>query len=182
MFRAILSFAFAAFLFSIVKGFFVPKGVDVNLAMWDVAMVGVAALLYSSVNGFNAVRHSLSETPRVVYMGLVFSFLPLLVAVYALAVWQYAQLSTFQVIAILFGAVAAIVDIVLFSWLSFGRVQAVVASGHRRSSSFIERRVTWINPPRPAPICRTRCWNWDGARKTRRRPSRWPRPVTKMMR
>ena len=127
MFRGLLSIVFAAFLLSIVLGFFKPNAATVDRAMWDVAIVGIAALLYSTVNGFNALRHSADEAPRVVYMGLILSFLPLLVAVYSIAVWQYSpnHLSTFQIIAMVFGGLSAIVDIVLFSWLSFGQVRNI---------------------------------------------------------
>ena len=133
MVRGLLSIAFAVFLLSIVFGVFKPTGGTMDRAMWDVAIVGIAALLYSAVNGMNAVRGSSSESPRGVYMGLLSSVLPLLVAVYSIAVWQYspAKLSTFQIIAMVFGGIAAIVDIVLFSWLSFGG-RSVVAEGRHR--------------------------------------------------
>ena len=127
MFRGLLSIGFAAFLLMIVLGLFKPTAANLDHAMWDVAMVGIVALLYSSVNGFNSIRHSTEESARVVYMGLILSFLPLLVAVYSIAVWQYspARLSTFQIIAMVFGGLAAVVDVVLFSWLSFGQVRNV---------------------------------------------------------
>ena len=135
MFRGLLSIAFAGFLLSIVLGFFKPGAATVDKAMWEVAIIGIAALLYSTVNGFNALRHNSSDSARTVYMGLILSFLPLLVAVYSIAVWQYspAKLSTFQIIAMVFGGLAAIVDLVLFSWLSFGQARGVaVAEGRHR--------------------------------------------------
>ena len=127
MFRGLLSIVFAGFLLSIVLGIFKPNAATVDRAMWDVAIIGIAALLYSAVNGFNALRHSMGESSRVVYMGLILSFLPLLVAVYSIAVWQYspARLSTFQIIAMVFGGLAAVVDVVLFSCLSFGQVRGL---------------------------------------------------------
>ena len=134
MFRGLLSIVFAAFLLTIVFGVFKPAGGSADRAMWDVALVGIAALVYSAINGLNAVRGSASQSPRAVYLGLLSSILPLLVAVYSIAVWQYSptRLSTFQIIAMLFGGLAAIVDIVLFSWLSFGGRDVLTAEAHHR--------------------------------------------------
>ena len=121
MFRGFLSVAFAVFLMAIVLGMWKSSGTTPEGAMWNVAMIGIMALLYTSLTGFVTVRHSTGQGARVVYTSLVFSFLPILVAVYALAIWQYSPngLSTFQVIAVIFGGLAAILDILLFSWLSF---------------------------------------------------------------
>ena len=134
MIRGLLSIIFAAFLLTIVFGVFKPNGETADRAMWDVAVVGIAALIYSAINGLNAVRGSSDTSPRAVYMGLLSSVLPLLVAVYSIAVWQYSptKLSTFQIIAMLFGGLAAIVDIVLFSWLSFGGHGVMSAEARHR--------------------------------------------------
>ena len=125
MIRVLLSLAFAAFLLLIVLGKYQPATGSPDAAMWSVGWVGVAALVYSSINSFNALRHSIGQPARLVYVGLLFSFLPLLVAAYSIAVWQYSpsKLTTFQIIAMLFGGVAAIIDLVLFSWLSFGHAR-----------------------------------------------------------
>ncbi|MGE0629346.1 MAG: hypothetical protein AB7O43_16105 [Hyphomicrobiaceae bacterium] len=121
MLRGFLSVAFAAFLLLIVLGYWKAVGGTPERAMWDVALIGVISLLYLSFTGFSAVRHSIGKGARALYIGLVFSFLPLLVAVYSIAVWQYSPdgLTTFQVIAVLFGGLAALLDVMLFSWLSF---------------------------------------------------------------
>ncbi len=125
MFRVILAIVFAGFLLAIVRGYLDPSATTADAAMWNVAFVGLAALLYSALNSFNALRHSIEQSSRVVYVGLLFSILPLLVAVYSIAVWQYSpqKLSTFQIIAMMFGGIAAIIDLGLFSWLSFGTVR-----------------------------------------------------------
>ena len=133
MFRGLLSVAFAAVLLWIVLGHFNPAGVSPEQAMWNVAFIGIASLLYSSLNSFNALRHSIGQSSRVVYIGLLVSFLPLLVAVYSIAVWQYSpnKLSTFQIIAMIFGGLAALVDLMLFSWLSFGHLRATAPRAAR---------------------------------------------------
>jgi hypothetical protein len=93
--------------------------------MWDVAIVGMLAILYSSLNSFNALRHSISQDARTAYVSFLFSFLPVLVSVYAIAVWQYApvKISTFQIIALMFGGLAALLDFGLFTWLTFGNMR-----------------------------------------------------------
>jgi drug/metabolite transporter (DMT)-like permease len=125
MLRVLLSMLFAAFLLMIVLGRYSPDVATSNSAMWSVALVGMSAIIYSSLNSFNALRHSMGHPPRLVYVGLLFSFLPLMVAAYAIAVWQYSptHLSPFQLIAILFGGLAAIIDLGLFSWLLFGQAR-----------------------------------------------------------
>lgn len=137
MVRVLLSIVFAALLLSIVLGIFKPPGATPNDAMWDVAMVGFAALIYSSLNSFNALRHSMGQSSRLVYVSFLFSFLPLLVAVYSIAVWQYspAKLTTFQIISMLFGGIASIMDLSLFSWLTFGSVRRAGqdASSHAKA-------------------------------------------------
>jgi|LNFM01.1.fsa_nt_gb hypothetical protein len=123
MLRVALSVIFAAFLLLIVLGRYSPDTVSAPSAMWSVGLVGLAAIVYSSLNSFSALRHSMGQPPKLVYVGLLFSFLPLLVAAYSIAVWQYSpsKLSTFQIIAMMFGGVAAMIDLVLFSWLLFGQ-------------------------------------------------------------
>lgn len=133
MLRVLLSMLFAAFLLLIVLGRYSPDIATSSSAMWSVGLVGVAAIVYSSLNSFNALRHSMGQPARLVYVGLLFSFLPLMVAAYAIAVWQYSpnQLTTFQVIAILFGGLAAVIDLVLFSWLLFGQSRQAFRTGRR---------------------------------------------------
>lgn len=123
MLRVALSVLFAGFLLAIVLGRFSPDTGSASSAMWSVGIVGLAAIAYSSLNSFSALRHSMGQPPRLVYAGLLFSFLPLLVAAYSIAVWQYSpsKLTTFQIIAMLFGGFAAMIDLVLFSWLLFGQ-------------------------------------------------------------
>lgn len=123
MLRIVFSVAFALFMLMIVFGQLNPNTGSLEAAMWSVGWVGFVTLLYSAVNSFNALRYSLGQPVRLVYVGLLFSFLPLLVAVYSIAVWQYSpsKLSTFQIIAMMLGGVAAIVDLLFFSWLTFGR-------------------------------------------------------------
>lgn len=101
--------------------------------MWAVTGVGMLAMLYTAVNSFNALRHSMGQPAKLVYVGMLFSVLPLLVAVYAIAVWQYSptHLSTFQVISVLFGGVAALIDLVLFSWLLFGNTRGAFTVSRR---------------------------------------------------
>ncbi|CAN0496136.1 unnamed protein product, partial [Phaeothamnion confervicola] len=88
MLRILLSIAFAGLLLMIVLGSWRPDTETPIAAMWSVGWIGIAAVLYSALNSFNALRHSLGQTPRLVYVGLLFSFLPLLVAAYSIAVWQ----------------------------------------------------------------------------------------------
>lgn len=135
MLRVLLSILFAAFLLLIVLGRYTPDASTASSAMWSVCVVGVSAIVYSSLNSFNALRHSMGQPPRLVYMGLLFSFLPLMVAAYAIAVWQYSpnHLSTFQVIAMTFGGLAAIIDLMLFSWLLFGQTRQDPRQGLRES-------------------------------------------------
>ena len=125
MLRVVLSVLFAAFLLLIVLGRYSPDTVSASSAMWSVGIVGLAAIVYSSLNSFNALRHSMGQPAKLVYIGLLFSFLPLLVAAYSIAVWQYSptKLTTFQIIAMVFGGVAALIDLILFSWLTFGQVR-----------------------------------------------------------
>ena len=125
MFRAVLAVVFSVFLLAIVQGWHKSTGTTPDQAMWDVGLVGLGALLYSSVNGFNALRHSLSQEARTVYVGFLFSLLPLLVAVYSIAVWQYSpsKLTTFQIICMLFGGLSAALDLSLFTWLTFGSIR-----------------------------------------------------------
>ena len=132
MIRVLLSIAFALLLLMIVLGKWVPDTETPRGAMWSVATIGIAALLYSAMNSFNALRHSMGHPPRLVYVGLLFSFLPLLVAAYSIAVWQYSpnKLTTFQIISMMLGGLAAVVDLLLFSWLLFG--QARNAFGDQR--------------------------------------------------
>lgn len=122
MLRILLSTAFAALLLMIVLGRWQPNTETAVAAMWSIGWVGIASILYSALNSFNALRHSLGQTPRLVYVGLLFSFLPLLVAAYSIAVWQYSpsKLTTFQIISMVFGGLAALIDLMLFSWLLFG--------------------------------------------------------------
>lgn len=136
MLRVLLSLMFAAFLLAIVLGNYTPDTASAAGAMWSVGIVGIAAIGYSSFNSFNALRHSIGQPPRLVYLGLLFSFLPLLVAAYSIAVWQYSpsRLTTFQIIAMLFGGLAAIVDLVLFSWLLFGQSRDIFRIGRRGST------------------------------------------------
>jgi hypothetical protein len=133
MLRVLLSVMFAAFLLLIVLGRYAPDTVTANSAMWSVCLVGLAAIGYSALNSFNALRHSMGQPPRLVYVGLLFSFLPLLVAAYSIAVWQYspAKLTDFQIIAMIFGGLAAIIDLVLFSWLLFGQSRQALRQGLR---------------------------------------------------
>ncbi len=135
MLRVILSVLFAVFLLLIVLGRYSPDTVSAASAMWSVGIVGLAAIVYSSLNIFNALRHSMGQPAKLVYVGLLFSFLPLLVAAYSIAVWQYSpnHLSTFQVIAMMFGGVAAMIDLVLFSWLLFGQSRNAFDDHRRRA-------------------------------------------------
>ena len=125
MLRVLLSIAFAIYLLMIVMGQYRPDTATAESAMWSVAVVGLLALVYSSINSFNAMRHSIGQPARLVYVGLLFSFLPLLVAAYSIAVWQYspAKLTTFQIISMVFGGLAAVIDLMLFSWLMFGHAR-----------------------------------------------------------
>ena len=133
MVRAVLAIVFATFLFAVVHGWYKATGTTPDGTMWDIGIVGILALLYSSFNSFNALRFSTEQTGRVVYLGLLFSFLPLLVAVYSIAVYQYSpsKLNTFQIISMVFGGLAAIIDLTLFSWLTFGHVRSLAADRHR---------------------------------------------------
>ena len=135
MLRVVLSVLFAAFLLLIVLGRYSPDTVSASSAMWSVGIVGLAAIVYSSLNSFNALRHSMGQPAKLVYIGLLFSFLPLLVAAYSIAVWQYSlsKLTTFQVIAMMFGGVAAMIDLVLFSWLLFGQSRSAFGDNRRRA-------------------------------------------------
>ena len=125
MLRVLLSIAFAIYLLMIVLGQYRPDTATAESAMWSVAFVGLLALVYSSINSFNALRYSIGQPARLVYVGLLFSFLPLFVAAYSIAVWQYSptKLTTFQIIAMVFGGLAAVIDLMLFSWLSFGQAR-----------------------------------------------------------
>ena len=125
MLRVLLSIAFAIYLLMIVMGQYRPDTASAESAMWSIAVVGLLALVYSSINSFNAMRHSIGQPARLVYVGLLFSFLPLLVAAYSIAVWQYspAKLTTFQIISMVFGGLAAVIDLMLFSWLMFGHAR-----------------------------------------------------------
>lgn len=136
MLRVVFALMFAAFLLAIVLGRFSPDTGSTTSAMWSVGFVGIAAIVYGSLNSFNALRHSIGQPPRLVYLGLLFSFLPLLVAAYSIAVWQYSpnHLSTFQIIAMLFGGLAAIIDLVLFSWLLFGQSRNAFGNAKPRSA------------------------------------------------
>lgn len=133
MLRVLLSALFAVFMLAIVRGFYAPDTGSITSAMWSVGVVGLTAIVYSSLNSFNALRYSIGQPPRLVYAGLLFSFLPLLVAAYAVAVWQYSptHLTTFQIIAMLFGGLAAVIDLVLFSWLLFGQSHNAFKDGRR---------------------------------------------------
>lgn len=133
MLRVLVSIAFALFLLMIVLGRYAPEAATPDAAMWSIGWVGIIALLYSAVNSFDALRHSLGQPARLVYVGLLFSFMPLLVAAYSVAVWQYspAKLSTFQIIAMLFGGLAAIIDLMLFSWLTFGHARNAIAQARK---------------------------------------------------
>jgi hypothetical protein len=135
MLRVVLSVLFAVFLLLIVLGRYSPDTVSASSAMWSVGIVGLAAIAYSSLNSFNALRHSMGQPAKLVYIGLLFSFLPLLVAAYSIAVWQYSpsKLTTFQVIAMMFGGVAAMIDLVLFSWLLFGQSRNAFGDNGRRA-------------------------------------------------
>ena len=132
MFRGFLSIAFAVLLLAIVLGYWTPANTTPDQAMWNVAAIGIVSLLYSSLTGFITVRHTTGQGARVVYTSLLFSFLPILIAVYAVAIWQYSPqgLNTFQLISMIFGGLAAILDILLFSWLSFRHISGDV--GRRR--------------------------------------------------
>ena len=134
MIRVLLSIAFALLLLLIVLGKWAPDTESPRAAMWSVGFIGLAALFYSALNSFNALRHSMGHTPRLVYIGLLFSFLPLLVAAYSIAVWQYspAKLTTFQIISMVLGGTAAAIDLILFSWLLFGNARNAF-SDQRRS-------------------------------------------------
>lgn len=125
MFRVVLSVAFAVLLIAIVRGLYTATGATPEKAMWEVGSIGMLALCYSAANSFNAMRHTLGQPPRLVYVGLICSLLPLLVAVYSIAVYQYSpsKLTTFQVIAMTFGGLASVIDLALFSWLTFGHVR-----------------------------------------------------------
>lgn len=123
MLRVALSILFAMLLLMIVLGRYAPNTATTTSAMWSVGLIGIAAIFYTALNSFNALRHSMGQPARLVYVGLLFSFLPLLVAAYSIAVWQYSpeKLTTFQIIAMVFGGLAALIDLVLFSWLLFGQ-------------------------------------------------------------
>ena len=135
MLRILISVLFAVFMLLIVGGYHLPDTSTPDKAMVSVGWVGIAALLYLAVNSFYALRHSLGQPARLVYVGLLFAFLPLLVAAYSIAVWQYspARLTTFQIIAMLFGGVAALVDLLLFSWLTFGHSRNAFGQEHKRA-------------------------------------------------
>ena len=137
MFRGILSVAFAAFLLAIVTGYYRPDVSAADIAMRSIAVVGLIALLYSAFNSFDALRHSMGQSTRVVYLGLVFAFLPLLIVAYSVAVWQYspAKLTTFQVISMMFGGVASLIDVIFFSWLTFWHTRSPAQGliGRRKS-------------------------------------------------
>jgi len=131
MVRVVLSLAFAVFLLAIVRGWYGATGTTPEKAMWEVGSIGMLALCYSAANSFNAMRHTLGQPARLVYIGLISSLLPLLVAVYSIAVYQYSpsKLTTFQIIAMVFGGLASVIDLALFSWLTFGHVRG---GGERR--------------------------------------------------
>ncbi len=133
MLRVLVSIVFALFLLMIVLGRYAPSPASPDAAMWAIGWVGIVALLYSAVNSFDALRHSLGQPTRLVYIGLLFSFLPLLVAAYSVAVWQYSpdKLSTFQIISMLFGGLSAVVDLTLFSWLTFGHARNANGQGRK---------------------------------------------------
>lgn len=137
MIRIVFAVAFAFFMLMIVLGHYGANTSSVEAAMWSIGWVGVITLLYSAINSFNALRYSLGQPVRLVYVGLLFSFLPLLVAVYSIAVWQYSpnKLTTFQIVSMLFGGLAAIVDLVFFSWLTFGRAVKLAHIEQHRSKA-----------------------------------------------
>jgi len=120
MFRGLLSAAFAAALLAVVLGRYAPQAATVEQAMWNVMTLGLVALGYTALQGINAIRQS-ANREQGVFLGLVLSFLPLLVVAYAVAVWQYSpnKLTTYQTIAMILGGAAAAVDVFLFSWLTF---------------------------------------------------------------
>jgi hypothetical protein len=120
MLRALLSVTFAAALLAVVLGRYAPETASVDQGMWSVMAVGLVALGYTALQGINAIRQSTGREHGM-FLGLVLSFLPLLVVAYAVAVWQYSpdKLTTYQVIAMVLGGAAAAVDVFLFSWLTF---------------------------------------------------------------
>lgn len=127
MIRVVISVAFAAFMMMVVLGYHGANTATADTAMLSIGWVGMVTLLYSAINSFNALRYSLGQPARLVYVGLLFSFLPLLVAVYSIAVWQYspAKLTTFQIITMMLGGLAALVDLLFFSWLTFRQTRTV---------------------------------------------------------
>lgn len=133
MIRVVISVAFAAFMMMVVLGYHGANTSGPDAAMWSVGWVGMITLLYSAINSFNALRYSLGQPARLVYVGLLFSFLPLLVAVYSIAVWQYspAKLTTFQIITMMLGGLAALVDLLFFSWLTFRQTRTVAVDDRK---------------------------------------------------
>jgi hypothetical protein len=120
MLRGLLSATFAAALLAVVLGRYAPEAGTVDQAMWNVTTLALVALGYTGLQGINAIRQSASREHGV-FLGLVLSFLPLFVAAYAVAVWQYSpnKLTTYQTIAMILGGAAGAIDVFLFSWLTF---------------------------------------------------------------
>jgi hypothetical protein len=91
--------------------------------------------MYTALQGINAIRQSASREHGV-FLGLVLSFLPLFVAAYAVAVWQYSpnKLTTYQMIAMIFGGAAGVIDVFLFSWLTFRTARGITFKERRAAS------------------------------------------------
>jgi hypothetical protein len=126
MFRGLLSATFSAALLVVVLGRYAPEAGTTEQAMWNVLTLGLVALGYTALQGINAIRQSAGRDQGV-FLGLVLSFLPLFVAAYAVAVWQYSpdKLTTYQTIAMILGGAAGVIDVFLFSWLTFRAARGV---------------------------------------------------------
>jgi hypothetical protein len=96
-----------------------PQLQTVDAAMWHVSWVGIIALLYVALQARAVLAQPRSGVMHAM-IEILISLLPLFVVVYAFIDWMRGTnpLSVFQVVVMVQGTLASLIDVVIFTWFS----------------------------------------------------------------
>lgn len=96
-----------------------PQLQTVDAAMWHVSWVGIIALLYVALQARAVLAQPRSGVMHAM-IEILISLLPLFVVVYAFIDWVRGAnpLSVFQVVVMVQGTLASLIDVVIFTWFS----------------------------------------------------------------
>ncbi len=110
---------FAVLLWLVLWGYYEPNLSTVDAAMWRVFWVGFFTLGYTAFHALAAATQPLSSE-KLPLIDVLVSLLPLGVVAYTAIEWLRGEitLSDYQKIVMLLGAMATVIDTVVFTWFS----------------------------------------------------------------